>query len=377
MRKKISHLIAGVSAGALLLTALFLLLGGMHTNAAPAAIDTAAVRQAAGVALSPGYSQEGEPGTVVAYTHVLTNTGTNTDTFDLEATNSRGWSVTLAGGNWPTGTALLPLTVSGSATSTFIVSVTIPATATLNITASTFITATPQAASADTTTDITIVGRHTYLPLGVRDYSPFANGDFESGLSGWNTGQGPFPLNGHGGGMPQSVVLFEGNHRALLGEPNAPNRSIPVGYGCISQTFTVDQRYLRLEYRVISYDVVTGAKGYYDTFEVSVDRPPAQVSDTERNAQCISTALNPEGTLVVSDAGLVFCGGRSGASSVAGTQWDSGWRTVTLDLNNLLLQGRNITLYISIWSREYDSPYYNDRAWYNTWAYVDNLSLQE
>jgi len=58
-----------------------------------------------------------------------------------------------------------------------------------------------------------------------------------------------------------------------------------------------------------------------------------------------------------------------------GSLWDSGWKTVTLDMSTF--QGQNITLYLSVWSREYESQYYNNRAWYNTWAYVDNLNPQE
>jgi len=226
------------------------------------------------------------------------------------------------------------------------------------------------------TVAITWVKRfRVYLPVVMRNYHSFANGDFESGLSGWNTGQGPF--DGHGSGMGQGVVLFDGSHRALLGEPDSQNGSIHVGYGYIAQTFTVEKPELQLQYRVISFDIVQGAEQrYYDTLEVSVNRPPAQILDTERDAKgCVSTTLNPTGTLVVSGDGLAFCGGRSGTSSDVGTQWDSGWKTVALDLS--AFQGENITLYISIWSREYDPRFYDDLAWFNTWAYVDNLVPQD
>jgi hypothetical protein len=73
---------------------------------------------------------------------------------------------------------------------------------------------------------------------------------------------------------------------------------------------------------------------------------------------------------IVSGAGLVFCGGSPGAS--VGTQWGTGgWKAVTLDLN--AFQGQNVILYLTLWSREYEEPYYDDRAWFNTWAYVDNV----
>jgi hypothetical protein len=219
---------------------------------------------------------------------------------------------------------------------------------------------------------------YVYLPLVARNYSIFSNGSFERGLAGWNTGQGPFSVDDgeHGSGLPQGVVTFDGGDRALLGEPGMPNDQIHVGYGYLAQTFTVIKPRLQLQYRVVSYDIVRGAEKYYDSFEVSVGRPPTQISDGDRDsAGCASTVLNPEGDLVVSEDGLVFCGGRSVTESDAGTQWDSGWKTVTLDLS--AFQGENVTLYLSLWSREYDPRYYSDQGWYNTWVYVDDLSLQE
>jgi len=189
---------------------------------------------------------------------------------------------------------------------------------------------------------------HVYLPVVARNYCPLVNGDFEDELRGWNAGQGP--LSGHGSGLPQSVVVFNGGHRALLGEPSASDDAIPVGYGTIAQTFTLDKPYVQLQYWVFSYDIARGSQYYYDTFEVSVNRSPDQISNAERDSRgCASTVLNPEGTLTVSGDGLVFCGGRPGTSG-QGTPWDTGaWKSVTLDMS--AFQGTNITLFFAIWSR--------------------------
>jgi hypothetical protein len=231
--------------------------------------------------------------------------------------------------------------------------------------------------SADATTMTWVGDYQIYLPLVVNNYYRLANGDFEDGLNGWTTGRGPF--SGHGTGMPQSAVLYAGSQQALLGDWAAPNGAINVGYGYVAQTFVVEEQYLRLQYRVFSYDIVkSNASGrYFDTFEVSIDKPPSQITDGERDSRgCTTTNLNPTGTLVVPAGGaLAFCGGRAGPSSVVGTQWDSGSRTVTLDMS--AYQGKSVTLYVSIWSREYESAYYNDQGWFNTWAYVDNVSLEE
>ena len=212
-----------------------------------------------------------------------------------------------------------------------------------------------------------------YLPVVRRNYRRFINGDFEHELSGWDTRRGPF--SGHGSGMPQSVVVFDGGNRALLGQPGASNDAIPVGYGTIAQTFTLDKRYAQLQYWVFSYGKAKGEEGYFDTFEVSVNRAPDQISDDERDARgCTSTGLNPDGTLAVPGDGLVFCGGIDRPGE--GILWDTqGWKTVTLDLS--AYQGTNVTLYLTIWSREYKWPFYDDRGWFNTWAYVDNVQLTD
>lgn len=212
----------------------------------------------------------------------------------------------------------------------------------------------------------------TYLPIVRRNYRRFVNGDFEHELSGWDTRRGPF--SGHGSGLPQSVVIFDGGNRALLGQLDASDDAIPVGYGTIAQTFTLDKRYVQFQYWVFSYDRAKGEEGYFDTFEVSVNRAPHQISDGERDTQgCASTVLNPEGTLTVSEDGLVFCSGGPGTTG-QGTLWDTQrWKTVTLDLS--AYQGTNVTLYLTIWSREYKWPFYDDRGWFNTWAYVDNVQL--
>jgi len=210
-----------------------------------------------------------------------------------------------------------------------------------------------------------------YLPMVARSYRLLVNGDFEQGLSGWDAMRGPF--GAHGSGLPQSVLVFDGGKRGLLGDPNALDNSIPIGHGTIAQAFTLRKPYVRLQYWVFSYDNVKGKERYHDTFEVSVNRAPNQVSDQERDsAGCATSALNPEGMLAVSADGLAFCGGADRSSQ--GTRWDTGgWKTVTLDLR--ALQGGNATLYFAVWSREYGAPYYDDRGWFNTWAYVDNVQL--
>ena len=213
-----------------------------------------------------------------------------------------------------------------------------------------------------------------FLPLTVRNYALFANGDFGSGSlkPGWNSLKGGFP--GYGGsGLPQQVIRFEENYRALLGDINAQNNAIPVGYGSIAQTFTVNKPYLTLKYRIVSYDIFKGTKNYFDTFEISINSSPNQILDSARNEKCAGVPGTEPG--IQAEAGLTFCRGREGNASVVGQRWDSGWRTVTLDMKNF--QWTTITLYLAIWNREYEAPYFNDYGWYNTWVYLDDISLHE
>lgn len=215
-----------------------------------------------------------------------------------------------------------------------------------------------------------------YLPVFMRSFVPLVNGDFEHGLSGWSTGQGPFL--GHGSGVTQTVILFEGSNCTLLGEPGAADGSIPVGYGYVAQQFSVVESppRLQLQYRVITSDTVWGSstQRYYDSFELSINRPPDVITDTERDNQGCRDPLrlNPTGVLTPAGDGLVFCGGRI-TSTTPPSPWDSGWLTVTLDLSAFANQ--HISLYMATWSREYDSRYYDDMAYYNTYSYVDNVSV--
>jgi len=224
-------------------------------------------------------------------------------------------------------------------------------------------------------TDSSAANPVAYLPMTRNAYRRLGNGSFGSGLSSWNAQRGPF--SGHGTGLPTSAATFQDNPRGLLGTSgNLGPGSIGVGYGSLAQTLTVQQRYLRFDYWVFSYDRAKGETRYYDTFEVSVNRAPAQIPDGERDALgCEGTLLNPEGIITVGQDGLVLCGGRPGATG-QGTPWDTGeWKSVTLDLG--AFRGRNVTLYFTVWSREYEAPYRDDQAWFNTWVYVDNVRAVE
>ena len=129
---------------------------------------------AAGVDLSPGYAQEAQAGTVAHYTHVLTNTGTTTDTIALEAASSQEWDV-MVSTNFQGQTSILPVQMGALMTATVNVSITVPTSAISGTVDSTVITATSQSGSTpivyDTAVDTTtVIGgmQYIYLPLVLR-----------------------------------------------------------------------------------------------------------------------------------------------------------------------------------------------------------------
>ena len=111
-----------------------------------------------GVLLAPNHNGSALPGTVITYTHTLTNSGNYTDTFTLGYSSSQGWaSVTPS-----------PVTLAAGGTQQVVVTVSVPAGAAVGMVESTIITATSQAAPTifDTVTDTTSVEEHRiYLPL--------------------------------------------------------------------------------------------------------------------------------------------------------------------------------------------------------------------
>ena len=102
-----------------------------------------------GVALTGAQSASPKPGQTVVYTHILTNTGSYTDTFSITFSSSQGWASVQ-----PTGL----ITLSAGATTTVKVTVTVPANAISGTVESTAVTVTSQAdnsvkvTAADTTT---------------------------------------------------------------------------------------------------------------------------------------------------------------------------------------------------------------------------------
>ena len=105
-----------------------------------------------GVELAPPRSSNADPGESVLYTHVVTNTGNGTDTFDLTAVSDQGWVVNVL----PT-----PLTLAADETRTVTVTLQVPGDALSGTVDVSTVTATSQAdgSISDSVTDTTTVNR--------------------------------------------------------------------------------------------------------------------------------------------------------------------------------------------------------------------------
>ncbi len=125
-------------------------------------VGWASALQGPGVEIGPDHTQQAYAGDTILYDHILTNTGTTTDTFQLEVLSTRDWPVELVGATQPTGT--LSLQVAAQMTAPFQISLTVPSDA-VGLTDTTIVTATSQLSPTirDSATDTTIVVYHRYF----------------------------------------------------------------------------------------------------------------------------------------------------------------------------------------------------------------------
>ena len=136
------------------------------------ASSAAAALQPPGVEIGPDHTQQAYVGDTILYSHILTNTGTTTDTFQLEVLSTQGWPVELVGATQPTGT--LSLQVAAQMTAPFQISLTVPSGA-AGLTDTTIVTATSQLSPTvqDSATDTTTVVYHRIiLPFIAKRWPP-------------------------------------------------------------------------------------------------------------------------------------------------------------------------------------------------------------
>ncbi len=329
-----------------------IVLGGMAVCAVLMAVSHIGVASAnfapagPGLAVSPGYSVDVDPGDVVDYVHIISNTGDVDAFYGLQASTSERWAVDYFNAMYPDGTtALLPLPLQAGAAMTVGVRVSVPATATGGTVNTTTVTVTllyegvPQG-------QVVVYDRAAvkeeprpswsiYLPLALRNYAPPLDDDFSAGLGAWTKW-------GVLGVSVASDPSNAGNPVALLGNLRyACWNGVPIGYAGISRRFYVPSApvgqsvYLRFRYRIYSNDRNTELNDAYDAFEVYVDdvlrfRDANQVEFDACNVQ----------------------------------PYDLGWRNAYIDLG---AGGSEMILALEVYNR-YD-------RFYNTYVYIDDIRI--
>ena len=138
-----------------------------------AVTDVTLVYRSPGVALSYGQSKQGVPGSVVTFTHTITNTGPITDAFALEPTSQSGWAVELLEGSSLTHTAQITLLLGELGSASFVVSTTVPISVPDGTIEHIVVTATSLISDVvtSTVTDTVTVQYTAFLPL-VQGYEP-------------------------------------------------------------------------------------------------------------------------------------------------------------------------------------------------------------
>lgn len=135
-------------------------------DVAAAAADVTTLLNAASLALSADQALDAAPGSVVVYTHTLTNNGAAMDTFALTALSDQGWTVQLDQS---------ALTLQPGASADIVLQVSVPAGAAESTVDVTVLTATSKYGSAahvsnSSTTTVVSDGNFIFLPLVVDNF---------------------------------------------------------------------------------------------------------------------------------------------------------------------------------------------------------------
>jgi hypothetical protein len=245
---------------------------------------------AAGVALSPGYSQHADPGKVITYTHILTNTGVTTDTFAIDALSAQNWPVALIHDSRPGATPSLSMTLSTGLTTTLWVSLTVPRVAISGTLETTMLAATSQAdpATYAVVTDTTTVSHVPGVALAPNHVGSALPGTviiYTHTLT--NTGNGPDAFTLNVSSSPSWTVQ-------LLGATGPYGTlSLPLGPG-LTRTVQVS---ISVPARVLSgtLNIITGTKNVTIITATSQTDPAvfATATDTTTARSDIYTIFMP------------------------------------------------------------------------------------
>jgi hypothetical protein len=293
-----------------------------------------------GIALSDGTTLNVDAGSVVQYVHTLSNTGTTTESFSIEARSLLSWTLEYVTAQNPGGTtALMPFRLAPQEATTVGLRVWVPENVrsgvvhTAVLTASLLHQGVPYTSVA--VSDIAVVNpRLIYLPLVSQEHAPLFNGTFDAGLASWSTAGALDVSASVGPDDPTNPV-------ALLGDPGYPCSAVPLGYADLRQLFTVPpapdgtSMHLTFRYRIFSNDRNPDLDDKYDAFDVLANGERVfRDANTENFDHCNSPPF------------------------------DLGWRDADIDLGE---GGEWMTLAFQVHNR-FDQ-------YYNTYVYVDDVHI--
>lgn len=193
-------------------------------------------------------------------------------------------------------------------------------------------------------------------------------------VAGWEISAGGFM--GHGSGLeassPDGTIL-------LLGNQKYRDDKIPVGWVQALKKFDITgQHYiLKLVYSLFTYDIFKGPDTgkYFDTLEGSIGIDGLSITDDARKGEngCSAEYINPNNkTVVPGGNALIFCLG--GIEKPPHKLYEIENAILYLDLS--AFKGKEVPLYLTLWSREYLTPYWGNKGWYNTYVRIYSAELQ-
>lgn len=299
--------------------------------------------------VSPGYRQDVEAGSTAIYHHVITNTGDVAGILAITVQIPTGWDITYAITSSPGTTIWVPIPVASGVTLPLTISLRTPYTAKSGLYTST-ITMTllfPSTSVSETIYEETYIhNRFIYLPLVLRNYAPFRNGSFENDLSGWTVPAGAkLPVNVVNVVKKDNTEPSNGEKMALLGDPDYPCASVPLGYAAVEQTFVVPTNTsLMFDYIIWSQDASLNKD--YDRFEVYIWK-----------------AGTPMPAIPVHYDGNMIAEG--GGCNVWRRVPAENWKSHSIEMTDYYEQ--MVTVSFRVYNRQDN--------WYNTYAYLDNVHL--
>jgi hypothetical protein len=193
-------------------------------------------------------------------------------------------------------------------------------------------------------------------------------------VAGWEISAGGY--KGHGRGLdassPDGTTL-------LLGSPEYKDGKIPVGWVQALKKFDVTEQHhiLKLVYSFFTYDrfkSVVNTSQYFDTLEGSIGIDGISISNGARKGEdgCSEKYLNPNNKTVVPNGnGLIFCLG--GIEIPPHKLYEIDNAILYVDLS--AFKGKEVPLYLTLWSREYSTHWDNKGLW-NTYALIHSAELQ-